>query len=195
MFLSQKYWFHLLRYVWYCLEVLSLHEAISTSFAAGDKAYLFSPSPISDIRGGSACARLDDFPWDGLEVQVSFSWLLDTLGFVWVIGELWGTMVVQANLGAQHCWNNTKRRKGIKFKVGPIQAKCINGKSLGLVCKMQCVNWWFIREANKSISGLKSSLSRAQINDALSSLHLEALWFLRDSKSAIRFCFPEYVQH
>ena len=58
MFLSRQYWFHLLRYVWYCFDVPSLHEAISTSFAAGDKAYLFSPSLISDIRGGSACARL-----------------------------------------------------------------------------------------------------------------------------------------
>ena len=72
----------------------SLHEAISTSFAAGDKAYLFSPSLISDIRGDSGCAILDDFPWAGWAVEVDLSWLLDTLGFVSVAGELLGTMVV-----------------------------------------------------------------------------------------------------
>lgn len=60
----------------------SLHEAISTSFAAGDKAYLFSPSLITDIRGGSICARSDEFLWDGLAVEVGLSWLLDTLVLV-----------------------------------------------------------------------------------------------------------------
>ena len=57
------------------MEVPSRYEAISTSFAASDKAYLFSPSLISDLLGGSAFTRSDDFPWDGLAVEESLSWL------------------------------------------------------------------------------------------------------------------------
>lgn len=40
MFLSLQYCCHLLRYVWYCLEVPSRHEAISTSFTHCDKIIL-----------------------------------------------------------------------------------------------------------------------------------------------------------
>lgn len=96
MFLSRQYWFH------FHFEVPSHHEAINTSYAVGDKAYLFSPSLISDIRGRSACARSDDFPWDGLAVEVSLSWLLDTgfylsscraLGYHGCVGQSGSTQI------------------------------------------------------------------------------------------------------
>ena len=74
---------------------------MNTSFAAGDAAYLFSPSLTRDIRGGSICARLNEFPWDGLAAEVGLSWLLDTLVFGRVAGELSGTRLGWANQAVQ----------------------------------------------------------------------------------------------
>lgn len=84
--------------------------------------------------------------------------------------------------------------ESIKIKVGPVQVKCIDGNSLW-VWSVRHIIWKLTvySRGKKSISGLKSSLSRARISDASSSLHsdsLLSLWFLLDSKSAIRFCFP-----
>ena len=47
-----------------------------------------------------------------------------------------------------------------------------------------------MREANRSLSGLKSRPCKAFRRTLLSSFHSDSLWFRLDSKSAIRLCLP-----